>query len=185
VPALRKNNLDEHDVFHQTLNKLVEADGSIDLFEYMLTKMVGRQLRAHFEGPSVEKIKYGRVQDLLPECALLLSALAHLGNETEAEARAAFIQGVRYLDVQNPDIQFISRNNWDLLKIDEVLATISKRHESLKRNILLACGKTVVADEQITDREMELLRAIADSFDCPIPNFVEALREENLAKEST
>ncbi len=50
-------------------------------------------------------------------------------------------------------------------------------------NILLACGKAVVADGQVTEREAELLRAIADSLDCPVPPFVEALRAEEIAQQ--
>ena len=45
----------------------------------------------------------------------------------------------------------------------------------MKRNVLLACAQAVAADGQVLDREAELLRAIAEALDCPIPPFVEAL----------
>jgi hypothetical protein len=44
--------------------------------------------------------------------------------------------------------------------------------------VLLACAQTVVADGQVLYREAELLRAIADTLDCPVPPFVEALESE-------
>ena len=183
VPALRENNLDEHDAFHQTLQQLVEADGAIDLFEFTLMKMVARQLRAHFDGPDLPRARfYGRVQDVLPECALLLSALAHVGQEGETEARQAFARGAEFLDVPNVKIPFLTRDQWDLEKVDRALQKISGHHDPLKRNVLLACGKTVAADGQVTEREAELLRAIADSLDCPMPSFVEAIRGDELAK---
>ena len=50
VPALRENDPEAHIAFHQILQQLLECDGSIDLFEYALTKMVTRQLRAYFDG---------------------------------------------------------------------------------------------------------------------------------------
>lgn len=183
VPALRENDLAAHGVFSQTLQELLDCDGSLDLFEYTLTKMVARQLRVHFEGPNLESLRPGRVQDVLPECAVLLSALAHVGSENETEARQFFAKGKKFLDLRNANIQFLPRREWDLAKVDAALAKLAGYHEPLKRNILLACGKTVIANNQVNDREAELLRAIADSLDCPMPPFVEAIRGEELAKE--
>ena len=42
----------------------------------------------------------------------------------------------------------------------------------LKKICLAACAQTVAADGRIRAREAELLRAIADSVDCPVPPFV-------------
>ena len=42
----------------------------------------------------------------------------------------------------------------------------------LKKLFLDACAQIVAADGRIHAREAELLRAIADSLDCPIPPFV-------------
>ena len=182
VPALRENDLAAHGIFGQTMQDLLDCDGSIDLFEYTLTKMVARQLRVHFEGPNLNNLRPGKVQDVLPECALLLSALAHVGSENEAEARKFFAKGKEFLDLRNADIQFLTRSEWDLAKVDAALARLASYHEPLKRNILLACGKTVIANNQVNCREAELLRAIADSLDCPMPPFVEAVRGEELAR---
>jgi Zn-dependent protease with chaperone function len=184
VPALRENNLAEHDAFQQVIQQLIECDGAIELFEYTLMKMVARQLRSHFQGPAMATVQYGRVRDFLPECALLLSALAHIGQENEADARAAFVEGVGFLDAPDAknQIQFLTRSEWNLSKVDGALSRLASRHEPLKRNILLACGRTVVADNRVTEREAELLRAIADSLDCPMPPFVDVIRNDELAK---
>ena len=184
VPALRETNAGEHDAFHQTMQRLIESDGSIDLFEYTLMKMVARQLRAHFGGAGAGKTIYGKVADVLPEGALLLSALAHMGAEDEPEARAAFAKGAEFLDMPTTlKAQFVPRSEWDLSKVDAALTRLSRCPDAVTRNILLACGKTVAADGQVTEREAELLRAIADALDCPMPPFVEAIRGEELANE--
>ena len=52
---------------------------------------------------------------------------------------------------------------------------------AVKRNILMACAQTVAADNQVTAREVELLRAIADSLDCPVPPFVQAMATDPLS----
>jgi Zn-dependent protease with chaperone function len=183
VPALRENNLDDHDAFHQTMQQLIAGDGAVELFEYTLMKMVARQLRSHFDGPDTNQTIYGKVSDVLPESALLLSALAHIGAENETEARTAFVKGTEFLDAPNAKVQFITRSEWDLSKVDVALTRLARCPDAVKRNILLACGKTVVADGQVHEREAELLRAIADSLHCFMPPFVEAIRMETLAKE--
>jgi Zn-dependent protease with chaperone function len=184
VPALRQRSLNEHVTFNETVRKLIECDGAIELFEYTLMKMVARQLRACFEGPNPDQARYGRIQDVLPECALLLSALAHVGQENEPEARTAFSDGLKFLDAPGAQIQFLPRSEWDLARVDAALARLAKCPGGIQRNILLACGKTVASDGQVTEREAELLRAIADSLDCPMPPFVDAIRSEELARET-
>ncbi len=183
VPALRENDLDEHDVFHQVMQRLVECDGSIGLFEYTLMKMVARQLRVYFYGAQTGGTCYGRVQDVLPECTVLLSALAHVGADNETEARKAFAKGVEFLDAQNVSIQFLTRSEWDLSKVDVALTHLAGYHDPLKRNVLLACGKTVVSNGRVNEREAELLRAIADALGCPMPPFVETIYGEELVQE--
>ncbi len=184
VPALRQRSLDEYTAFDQTVRRLIEADGAIELFEYALMKMVARQLQAYFEGPDLDQARYGHLQDVLPECALLLSALAHIGQEEdEPAARTAFAEGQRFLDAPGAQIQFIPRSEWDLSQVDAALTRLAKCPGDVQRNILLACGKTVAADGRVTEREAELLRAIADSLDCSMPPFVDAIRSEELAQE--
>jgi len=120
------------------------------------------------------------VKDVLPECTTLLSALAHVGQDAEADARAAFAKGLAFLDVSGVQPPFLTRDKWDLVKVDAVLTRLAQCPPAVQRNILMACGKTVVADGQVTEREAELLRAIADSLDCPMPPFVEAMRSDEM-----
>ncbi|MBW8863729.1 MAG: hypothetical protein JF609_02185, partial [Verrucomicrobia bacterium] len=76
----------------------------------------------------------------------------------------------------------LTRDQWDLSKVDTALTRLSSYRDPLKRNVLLACGRTVVSNGRVNEREAELLRAIADSFDCPVPPFVEAIRSEELTQ---
>jgi len=115
---------------------------------------------------------------------VLLSALAHVGSDNdEAAARKAFAKGVEFLDAQNISIQFLTRSEWDLSKVDAALTRLAGYHDPLKRNVLLACGKTVVSNGRVNEREAELLRAIADALGCPMPPFVETIRGEELVQE--
>jgi len=185
IPALRQQSLDEYAHFNESIRKLIECDGAVELFEYALMKMVDRQLRAFFEGPDLDPARYGDLQEVLPECSLLLSALAHVGQEeNEPAARTAFAQGRQFLDAPGAQIQFVPRSQWDLAWVDAALARLAKCPGDVQRNLLLACGMTVVSDGHVTEREAELLRAIADSLDCPMPPSVDALRSEELGQDA-
>jgi hypothetical protein len=59
--------------------------------------------------------------------------------------------------------------------VDAALDRLAQAVPSVKKNVLLACAQTVAADGKVLEREAELLRAIAETLDCPIPPFVEAL----------
>lgn len=182
VPTLRRLDSDEYAAFAKNIRQLVECDGVIELFEYALMKMVARRLNAAFGDSDAEATPYGRVTDVLPECAILLSALAHVGEDDESKARADFAKGREFLNAPPGAVQFLTRNEWDLAKADAALMRLAKSPLAVQRNILLACGKTVAADDHVTPREAELLRAIADSLNCPMPPFVDAIRMEELAK---
>ena len=56
--------------------------------------------------------------------------------------------------------------------VDLALERLGQAVPQIKKNVLNACAQTVAADEIVQEREAELLRAVADSLDCPIPLFV-------------
>ena len=58
-------------------------------------------------------------------------------------------------------------------KTDTALDRLALAAPQIKKNLIEACVQVVGADGLIREREAELLRAIADTLDCPIPPFVE------------
>ena len=61
-----------------------------------------------------------------------------------------------------------------LQQIGEALDRFDQAAPMVKKSLLIACGNTVMADDEIVSDEAELLRAIADTIGCPIPPFVKA-----------
>jgi uncharacterized tellurite resistance protein B-like protein len=58
-------------------------------------------------------------------------------------------------------------------QLDTALDRLALATPQIKKNLIEACVQVVAADSLIQEREAELLRAIADTLDCPIPPFVE------------
>ena len=61
-----------------------------------------------------------------------------------------------------------------LVQIDKALDRLMHAAPPIKKRILIAMANTVAADNEVLPREAELLRAIADTLNCPIPPFVES-----------
>ena len=59
-----------------------------------------------------------------------------------------------------------------LREVDHALRKLDTLTPRLKRNVIRACAASIAADRQITVEEGELLRAVADSLDCPVPPFL-------------
>jgi hypothetical protein len=182
LPALRQLELDQYLQFTQLVQDLVEYDRAIDLFEYTLQKVLLRHLRLYYEPPSKPGARYSSLKPLLTECSVLLSALAHIGQEEESAVSVAFQRGAGFLDAAEGVVSLLSGEARSLTRVDSALDLLAQASPSVKRNVLLACAQTVAADGQVLYREAELLRAIADTLDCPVPPFVEALENQPSAQ---
>jgi len=58
--------------------------------------------------------------------------------------------------------------------VDAALNRLSQAAPQIKKNLLSACAETAAADGVIQETEAELLRAIADTLDCPMPPWLAA-----------
>jgi len=172
LPALRQLGSGEFQHFNATLRWLIESDDQIDLFEFVLQKIVRRQIGQQLNQGRPEVIQYYSVKPLLPDCSVLLSALAQIGSADDADVTRAFRQGAPYLRTVDQQLRLLSRNECGLAEIDKALSRLAGAVPQLKKNLLDAAAQTVGADGVIQEGEAELLRAIAETLDCPIPPFV-------------
>lgn len=173
VPALRQLSPSQYEVFTAVLQQLVESDAAVDLFEYALQRLVQRHLAPHFGERPRRVVQFYALTPLLGDCAVLLSALARVGADNEPDARAAFQRGVTRLGESGPALRFLPLAECNLARVDAALDRLEAASPAIHRRVLLACAETVAADGQLTAREAELLRAIADALDCPLPPFLE------------
>ena len=160
------------------MQKLVESDGEIDLFEYVFQKIVLRHLEPHFQQARKPTTQYYAIKPLAGDCAVLLSALAYLGQEEPDQVRFAFQQGANLLSyAAQAELQLLPEEQCELAQVDTALDRLGQAVPQIKKNVLNACAQTVAADGVIQEMEAELLRAIADTLDCPIPPFIPAQSE--------
>lgn len=171
LPALRGLTPAQFQHFEQTVRRLAEADQQLDLFEFALLKAIFRHLRPRFQPTRAPAPQYHALHQLLPDCAVLLSALAHVGHASPSDIQQAFRSGAATMR-EGGKLSLQPLSACGLAEIDSALNRLAQATPLLKREVLNACAHVVASDQTVHGREAELLRAIADTLDCPIPPFL-------------
>ena len=171
LPALKRLSPAQYQEFSRHIEELVACDKEIDLFEYTLKKIVAR----HLEPARSYTVQYYSLRPLLQDCAVLLSALARVGHDDLAAANAAFESGMNTLAPETKDSALLDLGHCGLPQIDAALNRLAQASPGIKKRVLQACAHAVAADNLIQADEAELLRAIAETLDCPIPPFIKGV----------
>lgn len=169
LPALRRLAPEQFGEFDRTVQRIIESDRQVDLFEYALRHLLRRHLESHYRKPRPPIIQYYVLKPVIPDAVLLLSGLAHVGHDSDKEAADAFAAGVRQLGLGAGEASMLTASTANLARMDAALDRLAQCAAPVKKQILQACLDTVTADGRIRVREAELLRAVADALDCPMP----------------
>jgi Zn-dependent protease with chaperone function len=170
LPALRQLDAGQFSQFSQTLQWLIGSDGKVELFEFVLQKIVLRHLAPKFGQSRPSAVQFYTLKPLVPDCAVVLSALANVGSSDAMEIQKAFAAGAPYLRApENSGLLLLPGGQCGVDQIDAALDQLAQAVPIIKKNLIQACVYVVGADGVIVESEAELLRAIADTLDCPIP----------------
>ena len=173
--TLRHLTAEQYAQFSQTLEWLIASDGKVELFEFVLQKIILHHLGPQFGQAPRTTVQYYSLKPLVPDCAIVLSALANVSSDNAAEIQKAFEVGAPYLRVpDNGELNLLPREQCGVNQIDAALNRLAQAAPLIKKNLIEACVHTVGADGVILETEAELLRAVADTLDCPMPPFVPA-----------
>jgi Zn-dependent protease with chaperone function len=167
IPALRELSPSQYAAFKANVEELIEADRTIDLFEWTLQRILLHHLAPEFERTRPTRVKYGSLKRVVPHCQIVLSTLAHAGSRSEANASHAFGLGASELGV--PELDLLPAHCCGLAQLDAAFAVLEELAPQPKGRLLHACAVSVAADREVTVVEAELLRATADSLGCPMP----------------
>jgi len=168
--ALRQLRAEQFAQFSQTLQWLIQSDGQVQLFEFVLQKIVLRNLAPRFGQQRPPVVQYYTLQPLVPDCLVVLSALAQVGSDDAGEMEKAFDAGAPYLRAPHGvELQLLPKENCGVSQLDAALNRLAQAVPAIKKNLIDACVHVIGADGVIQEAEAELLRAISDTLDCPMP----------------
>ena len=172
LPVLRRLSLDEYGDFKQTIEKLVDVDGKLSLFECVLGHVLIKRLDAFFSPKRARPAAIYGIRGVAGECSIVLSLLARTGQTSEKEAEEAFSRGKELLLAPKASFEFLGSDECSSDNLDRALAKLSAASPVIKRKLLAACLETLIFDNSIRVEEAELFRAIGEALECPMPPWV-------------
>jgi Zn-dependent protease with chaperone function len=172
MPALRQMSPRQHRAFRAQVEVLMIADERLSLFEYTLRCVLHRHLDAQFLPQRQTRPMHSSPQKLAHPVATVLALLAWEGEPEPDQAARAFDSGMRGYIGGDHTHRLPPREECSLAEFDVALQTLRQSVPAIKRRIVVACTACILANQHVTVREAELLRAICDTLDCPLPPLV-------------
>ncbi len=167
LPALRALIKTQRDAFERNVVVLIEADSRIDLFEWSLHRILARDVEAMLSRGRPARVKFQSVESVRPQCELLMSTLAYVGQRDAGSATYAFEQAMAALGLSGARI--MTPEDCGLAELDDVLGALDQASPQVKRTLLGGAVACIAADRDVTAAEAELLRAVSASISCPMP----------------
>src|SRR5262249_54330165 len=163
MPALRQMSPRQYRAFRAQVELLMIADQRLSLFEYTLRCVLHRHLDAQFLPQRQMRPVHSSPQKLAHPVATVLALLAWEGQPEPDQAAGAFDTGMRGYIGGDHTHRLPPREECSLAEFDAALQTLNQSVPAIKRRIVVACAACILANQQVTVREAELLRAICDT----------------------
>jgi len=170
LPWLRRMSHHEARAFLQLNRSLIEADGEINLFEFMLERVLERHVAVGLGLRPVARIQYRALGELHRETAILLGAIAGQSGDPAALDAAA----TEYSEHTGMELERMNAIDCTLDLVSAALARFEMSTPLVKARILRLCGLVAMSDGVLKDGEVEFLRAAADAIGAPVPPLSQA-----------
>lgn len=166
LSSLRQLSDRQYKLFKENFEALIKLDNKVNLFEWSLQQLLFHHLRAVFDRSYKPRMGRKDLQRCSSSVSILLSVLVYGTQQEGIDAETAFKAGAELLpmtvrQLEKSSIEFSALN----LALEEL-----KDVKPLQKPVLLkAMTASVEADGVVRPEEIELVRAVAASIDCPVP----------------
>ncbi|AVI63236.1 M48 family metallopeptidase [Halomonas sp. GFAJ-1] len=160
LPALQSLSTEQGQHFRLCMERLIDADGKVSLFEWTLYQLVLNNLGEQHGGPSNLKLS-----DLKGECQQLLAVLSAAGQDDPTEISAALTAAGNELPFDLAEVEGAS----DMQALSLAVERLRRLKPLHKPALLQAMARCIEHSGRILPAEAELFRAMADILDCPMP----------------
>jgi Zn-dependent protease with chaperone function/uncharacterized tellurite resistance protein B-like protein len=167
MPTLREMTPEQYLRFKSAVNKLVSADGRLDLREWIIRRVVLQHLDEHYQHSKQPMAKYFVLGSAKQSIEIMLSMLAYIEHADEAEASASFEQAKR--SVGAGALRMVAKEKVSTGVLDMAMDDLVLLKPPLKKRFLQACVSCIAHDGEVSLQAYELTRAIASCLDCPMP----------------
>jgi len=165
IPELKRRPPDHVSKVLATVKELSEADHQVDVFEYLMAKIVAQHLWESVNPHQVRLAGKRNLHQVTDKALSVIAVLAMHGNESAADIDGAYKAGSRVLgaDGPMPGIEAWSE------ALDDALPTLDQLKPADKAKLVKALIATVMSDNRVAVTEMELLRVVCAVIHVPLP----------------
>lgn len=160
MPALKQLDTKAFLALRENMALLIKLDGKVKLLEWTLLRIVERNLR-----PGSGKTGNVALADLSEACATLLAFLARVGETSDLQSEQAFADAWSGLPFAPRPLPAAAT----LRELEGALKQLEHLRPLQKPQLLKALARCIEHDGRISTGEAELMRAVADILDCPMP----------------
>ena len=164
-PALMTLSHPQYERFVADVIALIRADRRIDLFEWVLHRVLLKSLKPHFEGAHVPPVRYRDLAGLQGQVAETLSAIVRAGGHAIDAQQRAFDAGAAAVEL---DLQFVPNDDVNFNRLNDALRELRGLHPLAKPRLIKGCAACALTDG-VQSSERALLIGIAATLDCPLP----------------
>lgn len=151
------------DRFGSLVVTLIRADQRVELFEWVLHRLVTRRLLGASPGRGERTLPQGNA------CSTLLTALALNGSPDESAAKSAFSAGAGVL---TGTVVVWSPAKAGLGDLGRALDRLEAAGPPVQKSVVEACAAVILHDRVVTAKEAELFRVVSESLGVPVPPLV-------------
>ena len=168
LPALKEWPQARRDAFLADVERTVAADGKVTLREFVQSTILRQRLREGAGKPI--RTQFRTVAEVAADARAVVSLVAHLST---IETSAAYAEGRKVLGFEAAEPLALAALTPP--RLAEALERLRALDPFEKPKVLKACVETAAADGRFRLAEMELVRAVAATLDCPVPPVIGAL----------
>ena len=172
IPALKQMSPDQYRQFHRLILQLAKADGAVDLFEWCLFRLLLQYLSPHYDAVVPVQARFSKAEQIGDDIACVVSWLAHYGHDESDAGRAAaahaFITALPNGAFGTLGLELQPRTR-ELASLNQALSRLREAYPHLKARLLKTLIACALADGEIRDIELDLIRTLAAILETPLP----------------
>lgn len=170
IPSLKALSKTQWETTNRTLLALIKADGAIDLFEWCLFRLTTQYVTSAFKRVKPHRFEYGKPKHVAREIAVVLSAVAHHGHDSDQEAQSAFAKGIHAAGFDDLNLTVLDADDYTSLKpLNVALGTLVNAYPHVKGRLIKALVACAQGDGDIRPIERDLITTLAAILECPTP----------------
>lgn len=169
LPSLKQIPENEELAFLKLAQNLITVDRQTTLLEYTIGLILEKHLDPEKRLHGRKAPRHHSLSSVLQPLQVMLSALSHTGTRDIDKAHASFAAAVKALGPEGAGLKLLGPEVCGLDPIRKAFVELHDSAPAVKKKIITAAAGAVVVDGHVTIGEADLLRAVAESLDVPMP----------------